>query len=288
MSMTPEELEELFDDYDETAEQYTSAIHGGFQNEADACSARMREERLKIYHTLSNAPAVTDTPSASVDGGDRRLLSSEEDSPASDEYTGQPCPNCTRRRIFLRTDGTFKCEKCECIFKEAQLASPASVPALRDKATGIPDNIVATVKRLRELGPIAGEYRPGVSSEDLLAIADHIASLEGQVKARAIVCSPDTCAVKAHNEQYIAELEAKLVVAEADTKRLDWLDTRKRSWLNTRGTENDKPTLPAPLTVTFPLGVNAWTDDEATEMTVRAAIDSAMPSLPTSGDTSGQ
>lgn len=48
--------------------------------------------------------------------------------PATAEYTGQPCTNCGRIRVYLRRDGRYICEKCE-TFQE---------PVLQPKEAGEP------------------------------------------------------------------------------------------------------------------------------------------------------
>lgn len=35
--------------------------------------------------------------------------------PATEGYTGEPCVQCGRIRVFLRKDGQRQCEKCEVI-----------------------------------------------------------------------------------------------------------------------------------------------------------------------------
>ena len=35
--------------------------------------------------------------------------------PATADYTGLPCVQCGRIRVFLRRDGQYECEKCETI-----------------------------------------------------------------------------------------------------------------------------------------------------------------------------
>ncbi len=39
----------------------------------------------------------------------------EQAEPATDGYTGHPCVQCGRIRVFLRRDGKEECEKCETI-----------------------------------------------------------------------------------------------------------------------------------------------------------------------------
>ncbi len=58
---------------------------------------------------------MADIKTPGDDEEDARRAAAE---PATEDYTGEPCVQCGRIRVFLRRDGQRQCEKCETIQPE--------------------------------------------------------------------------------------------------------------------------------------------------------------------------